>query len=914
MDKQQFSASNNNPVESGAEATHLRGRWLVLARTTWVAFVLLALLIYFTSLPLYDAQLQALCIARACVPGQLTPERALFLRGFGIPISFYAAMVIALNIATAMVWFAVGIVIFWRRHNDWMALLVALALVLVGTTVPPSQSAPFWQWPIQFVDFLAVVSLFIIFCIFPSGTFVPRWMRWLPLVYAALNVFDLFPNVLANIPYWATLLYFAVLFGCTGMLGVAQIYRYRRVSNVIERQQIKWIVYSCATTITGEFVFWLLTLVFPSLGRVNSLYDLFFSPISIVLILLIPLSVGTAILRYRLWDVDLIINRTLVYGTLTTVLALVYFGCVVLLQQLLRTMTGQGSPLAIVGSTLVIAVLFQPLRHSIQAAIDLRFYRRRYNAGQALSAFAAQIRHSQEVDLATLTGDVMEIVKETMQPERVSIWLCEPSAPSSDEFSIRASGRLRERQENVETKTSSGTLLQTGKLPALDMLEHSREQRPLKSKHNQPLFKLAWVALAIVTFGLFVVALPLRSTHLHILCADMLCGGSQPIGEVAQLLSRVGLSTHVYSIYAMTLQIVFALVCFLVATIIFWRRSDDRMALLVALFLMAFVVSFTDVPHVLWQTYPAWRWPIATVALIGEISLPLCFYLFPNGQFVPRWTRWFLPGWLLWGILTYFFPALPIRSNPWFILLEGLCFASGIGSIVIAQLYRYRRVSTPLERQQTKWVVFGLTTGLLGFLIAGFLGFLLPQMLFPAFGFSSTLATVLLGIMAITLTYLAMLLIPLSVGMAMLRFRLWEIDVLVNRTMIYGLMIAIIGLTFIISFFAEQRLVQTLPGEASELLLVVSTLALVMLFQPLRLRVQKFITRHFYRRKYLAEQTLDDFSVTLRNEVHLDQLREHLLTVVDETMQPTYASLWLKNREPDEPHDDAHRYTRVLRM
>jgi hypothetical protein len=138
-------------------------------------------------------------------------------------------------------------------------------------------------------------------------------------------------------------------------------------------------------------------------------------------LLLIPLSIGAAILRYRLYDIDVIINRALVYATLTLTLALVYFGSVALLQYLLRSLTGQEAQLTIVASTLGIAALFQPLRRRIQSTIDRRFYRRKYDAARTLEAFSARLRHDR--DLGQLNAELLSVVRETMQPAHVSLWL-----------------------------------------------------------------------------------------------------------------------------------------------------------------------------------------------------------------------------------------------------------------------------------------------------------------------------------------------------------------------------------------------------------------------------------------------------------------------------------------------------------
>jgi len=191
----------------------------------------------------------------------------------------------------------------------------------------------------------------------------------------------------------------------------------------VQRQQTKWLVFAFSVNVVLLVLFLAIGGLVPAFNQPDSPYRLARATMTIIFFLLIPLSIGLAILRYRLWDIDVIINRTLVYGTLTAMLALVYVGPVIVLQFLQNGLAGQAAenPLTVVASTLVIAALFNPLRRRIQAFIDRRFYRRKYDAARTLEAFSATMRD--EVDLNQLSEQLVAVVQETMQPTFISLWL-----------------------------------------------------------------------------------------------------------------------------------------------------------------------------------------------------------------------------------------------------------------------------------------------------------------------------------------------------------------------------------------------------------------------------------------------------------------------------------------------------------
>ncbi len=281
-----------------------------------------------------------------------------------------------------------------------------------------------WMWVPGVLLLLCFVPLY-----FPDGRLVSRRWRWLVrlavffcaagAVYSALRPGEIQEEGIANplgiealrplvdlLDTLVFVLYFFLLFASAASLVV----RFRR-SGSVERQQIKWLALAALA-----IPVWFLTN-----APVQAAAPNVFLVMDALVFALIPLAAGIAILRYRLYDVDVVINRALVYGSLTLTLALVYVGAVVGLQYFFRALTGGDSTLAVVASTLLIAALFNPLRRRVQGFIDRRFYRKKYDAAKTLAAFSARLRD--ETDLGTLNDDLVGLVRETMEPEHASLWL-----------------------------------------------------------------------------------------------------------------------------------------------------------------------------------------------------------------------------------------------------------------------------------------------------------------------------------------------------------------------------------------------------------------------------------------------------------------------------------------------------------
>jgi hypothetical protein len=411
----------------------LRGRWLLLARMAWVAVTITALAIVHFSVPSSFEHYRSVCTVASEVcseraVGQPTPEGVRALQDVGLSVRSFALLNVVIDKVFELVWFAVGALIFWRRSDDRMALLVSVFLVAFGTvTVDPTaansliSSQPAWWLPVRSVEILGSVCVVLFFLLFPSGRFVPRWTRWLAVAFIAYQLTDILipPGLYSSSPALDGVSQWMLIGFIVGVVW-SQIYRYRRVSSPAHRRQTKWVVFGTTLGVAGTFPFQL-PLDFHLVGG-NTPFVLLLLKIGFALsFLLVPLFISIAVVRSHLFDIDVVINRTLVYGSLTAMLIGLYFGAIVVSQRLFVVLTGEKSTLAVVASTLLIAALFTPLRRRIQGFIDRRFYRRKYDARKTLEAFSTKLRD--ETDLEALNNDLVGVVRETMQPAHVSLWL-----------------------------------------------------------------------------------------------------------------------------------------------------------------------------------------------------------------------------------------------------------------------------------------------------------------------------------------------------------------------------------------------------------------------------------------------------------------------------------------------------------
>ena len=296
---------------------------------------------------------------------------------------------------------AVLLLVVWFGNWNWLLLIIPLLFILLlfPNGRPPTSR---WRW----VGVAAIVwaALFVLVATLSRRLTTPDFSLDNPIGILGKGTVELLASV-----WIAGLL--LLLAACASALFV----RYRR-ANDTEREQIKWLLYACAVFVV--------VYVGGTIGEVagsNSVGGYIWGILFGLCLVMLPAAIGIAVLRYRLYEIDVVINRTLVYGSLTALLVAVYFGGVVGSQFVFRALTGGESQLAVVASTLAIAALFNPLHRRIQSFIDRRFYRRKYDARKTLEAFSVRLRD--ETNLEALNNDLVGVVTETMQPAHVSLWL-----------------------------------------------------------------------------------------------------------------------------------------------------------------------------------------------------------------------------------------------------------------------------------------------------------------------------------------------------------------------------------------------------------------------------------------------------------------------------------------------------------
>ncbi|MBN2084682.1 MAG: AAA family ATPase [Anaerolineales bacterium] len=436
-------------------------------RLLWARIVWIVLALALTGMVIYSLATHA----RSVDPDLPEVERAL-LSQVGISPVAYGMYLAAMEWIVALAFGAASLVIFRSKRDDGIALLVSFALISFGATVFPFIRSADLQWVVRPVQIFGIAAAALTIFLFPNGRFVPSWTRQLAfglgIWLAALLVFPEITGALGGdeqlAPVQTGLRFIAWLLGTdisadfteqvvnalrmVGMLSVliggfgagaaSQVYRYLHSADGQEKQQTKLVVLSLTIAVISSLFYYLLPAFFPSLrdpGAARLVFQATGQTLYSVALVLIPVFLMIAVLRYRLWDVDELINRTLVYTLLTGLLGVMYLAGIFVGQAIVRAVTGQGSDLVIVGSTLAIAALFRPLRDRLQDFIDRRFYREKVDFRRAFTDFGRELRTL--LDLAELQRTIVQRVLDLCHIEYGAVFLREPGGKFRLTYSLR---------------------------------------------------------------------------------------------------------------------------------------------------------------------------------------------------------------------------------------------------------------------------------------------------------------------------------------------------------------------------------------------------------------------------------------------------------------------------------------------
>lgn len=410
---------------------------VLIARIGWVAITLMLLTVFILGIPYRYDELRSVCNTAPCPLFSLSSVEHAFLDVSSFSVQEYAVFHIGLELFMALLMTAIAILFVFKFFDNRMGVLTAYFLVYLGYTFVQAPYAFALQFPRfeplfqLFSNTGALIILLIVF-VFPNGQFMSKWLRWLfigagifltgsfivqsVLISETEQIQD--ETTLSNfLAFTAFVLLMAMIIGIW-----SQIHRYRHMSTAIEKQQTKWVLLgfvSLMLSIFGWVVF-----IEPAPSATVQSQLLFKTVIPIIIYFLVyffPISLAIAIVRHRLWDIDVIIRRTVQYSVVSILLAGTYFGSITILQRSVTAVSGTQSPLAIVLSTLLIAALFNPLRTRVQTVVDRRFFRQKYDAQQVLAQFAQTARD--EVEMETLRSELVNVVQKTMQPEQITVWL-----------------------------------------------------------------------------------------------------------------------------------------------------------------------------------------------------------------------------------------------------------------------------------------------------------------------------------------------------------------------------------------------------------------------------------------------------------------------------------------------------------
>lgn len=398
----------------------------------------------------------------------------------------------------------------------------------------------------------------------------------------------------------------------------------------------------------------------------------------------------------------------------------------------------------------------------------------------------------------------------------------------------------------------------------------------------------AWIGTALLMIGLIAAATPHTYARLQTVCTGQDCIDPHLTAPAAHTLAMLGLSRIVFAAYFTTLELAVVAGFGLIGGLLVWRRPTDRLALLAAFFLVAYGGATLVGPETLRQLaaqHAIWRWAMTSLDVVGIVAAGTFFGLFPVGHFTPPWTR---PLTLAWGLLLvpqYLAPSTVLNLEHWPAWLQLPAWTLLFGGMAGAQISRYRHGATAVQRRQTKWVVFGLAAAL-----AVLLALIVGSAILPV-GLQESLGAIVLENSAWSL---AMLVVPGSIGVAILHDRLWDIDLIINRTLVYGALTLLVagGYALVVG-----GLGWLLSLRGNGLLALVGAGVVAILCQPLRLRLQIGVNHLLYGQRDDPAAVLAHLGRRLEQTVTADAILPTVVEAVRDALKLPYAAIALQDGE-----------------
>lgn len=408
--------------------------------------------------------------------------------------------------------------------------------------------------------------------------------------------------------------------------------------------------------------------------------------------------------------------------------------------------------------------------------------------------------------------------------------------------------------------------LNKSNLPLSDLTFVNKGTEPTSPSHHVvgkwfAVIRLGAFGVIGLTIALYLIALPYYFQFLQTLCPISPCPDERLTTQQFDQLQAAGIPLPTVAALWIVFNILFAALFTCIALLILYRKSNDGMALFVAVMLVTFGVgTYSDILLEIAKNFPLLVPLVQLVRYIGNTLVLLFLFLFPNGRFIPRWMLPVAGIWVIAGVPRFFFPYSALNPTNWPPPLQVLLFVGTIGCGLLSQVYRYRNLSTPLERDQTKWVVYGSVIGLGLFLLVA-MGLVF---------FSELDQSLLASVFGSLVLMLCIAILPVSIGIAILRSHLWDIDLLINRTLMYGALTAILAGLFAASITVTQKIFVAVTGQQSDVATVLTTLVVVAAFDPVKKRVESFVDSHF---KY-PTRSFGVFGEQIKAYVQLNDPRE----------------------------------------